>query len=374
MNQPNRWSGSLQARASEEDAAGQHQPSASKPKVVVVVLNWNGWEDTVQCLRSLQAVTYPNMDVVVVDNGSGPADVAEIGRWTPRVTLIENHRNLGFSGGNNVAIRRALGDPRTDYVLVLNNDVLVEPDFLDHMIATAVQQDAGMVSPTVLSLSDRTSVDRLGIVISAALLGYDMKRWEGREPFCPSGCCALYHRELLAAVELDGEYFDEDFFAYAEDVDLGMRAVVRGFRGALAPQAVVYHKGSASTHIRSPFSQFHGHRNTIWYIVKSVPTAILVRHLHWIVLGQLLPLVVNAARGRFLFLLRAQLAGLWGIPHMLRKRRAVLGRGRVHTGLVQRRLDPRPFYLFPLRRPRRWLARLLARLLGRAIQQQDADA
>lgn len=342
---------------------------ASEPRVAVVVLNWNGGQDTVQCLRSLQAVTYPNVEIIVVDNGSAPADVAALRQWTSRVTLIENQANLGFSGGNNVAIRRALSDPRTEYVLVLNNDVLVEPDFLGHMIETAVRRDAGMVSPVVISLADRKTVDRLGIVISAALLGYDMKRWEGQDPFCPSGCCALYSRQLLMAVELDGEYFDEDFFAYVEDVDLGMRAVVRGFRGALARQATVYHKGSASTYIQSPFSQYHGHRNTIWYLAKSVPASVLIRHVHWILLGQLLPLIPNVARGRFGLLVRAKAAGMRGIPRMLRKRHALLARRPVHADLVERRLDPRPFYLFPPERPRR----LIARLLGRPITKQDAD-
>ncbi len=360
----------MTGRMRKAEAPGHLSESMDNPSVVVVVLNWNGSQDTVQCLRSLQAVTYSNVEIIVVDNGSAPADVAELRKWTSRVTLIENPGNVGFSGGNNIGIRRALEDPQTDYVLVLNNDVLVEPDFLMHMIDAASQQDAGMVSPTVLNLGDKKTVDRLGIVISTALHGYDMKRWEGRDPFCPSGCCALYSRELLAAVEMDGEYFDEDFFAYVEDVDLGMRAVVRGFRGALAPKAVVYHKGFASTYFRSPFSQYHSHRNTIWYLAKSVPAAVLVRHMHWILLDQLLQLTPNAARGRFWLLVRAKAAGLLGIPRMIRKRCALLARRPVHAVLVERRLDPRPFYLFPPKR----LRRLLARLLGRPVTTPDADA
>lgn len=341
---------------------------ASEPRVVIAVLNWNGWQDTVQCLRSLQAVTYENMEIILVDNGSTPADLVELRKWAAQVRLIENSVNLGFAGGNNVAIRTALADPRTDYVLVLNNDVVVEPDFLDQMIATA-QQGADMVSPRVLNLADRKTVDRLGIVISAALLGYDMKRQEGRAPFCPSGCSALYSRKLLGAVALDGQYFDEDFFAYVEDVDLGMRAVVRGFRGALAHQAVIYHKGSASTYAQSPFSIYHGHRNTIWYLAKSVPTKVLVHHLHWVILGQVLPLITNALRGRLGLIARAKIDGMRGIPRMLRKRRTVLGQGPVHTALVESLLDPRPFYLFPPRRLRRWLARLL----GRSLPHLDVD-
>ena len=315
-----------------------------EPRVVVIVLNWNGVQDTVQCLRSLQAVTYGNMETIVVDNGSGRSDVAELRRWTSQVTLLENPTNLGFSGGNNVAIRRALGDPRTDYVLILNNDVVVEPDCVGHMISTAIRQDAGMVSPVVLTLADKKTVDRLGIVISAALLGYDMKRWEGSEPFCPSGCAALYSRQLLEATRVEGEYFDEDFFAYAEDVDLGIRAALRGFHAALASAAVVYHKGSASTFVQSPVSLYHRHRNTIWYLAKSVPRHSLLRHAHWIIIAQWLSLASHLFRGRFRLILSAKLAGLHGIRRMLAKRRLIQTDGKVNVANFERLLDRRPFY------------------------------
>lgn len=333
----------------------------STPKVFVIVLNWNGWKDTIECFESLTQIRYPNYGVIVVDNGSTAQDRDALRRWRDRVTLIEQETNRGFAGGNNIGIRHALRDPATEYVLILNNDTVVDPRFLDEMVETALSRNVDMVSPTVLTHADRATIDRLGIVISAALLGYDMKRWEGREPLCPSGCCALYSRQLLEAVQVEGEYFDEDFFAYAEDVDLGIRAVLRGYRAALAPRAIVYHKGSASTFVQSPFSQYHGHRNTLWYLAKSVPASVLMRHIHWVVAGQLLPLLPNAARGRLGLLLRAKIDGLRGIPRMLRKRRAVL-RGDVNEDLLGSLLDRRPFYLFPPKRPSR-LARLLRTLL-----------
>jgi GT2 family glycosyltransferase len=328
----------------------------ASPTVAVIVVNWNGGTNTMECLQSLQRVRYPNVKVIVVDNASHPGEVAQLRRWGNGVTLLENSSNLGFSGGNNVGIRHALKDPTTAYVLILNNDVVVEPEFLTEMVETARAGNADMVSPTVLSHADKATIDRLGIVVSRALLGYDMKRWEGKEPLCPSGCCALYSRRLLGAVEHNGEYFDEDFFAYAEDVDLGLRAVLRGFRGALAARAIIYHKGSASTALESPFSQYHGHRNTIWYLAKSVPVSTLLRHLPWVLVGQLGPLFSNAARGRFRVILQAKIDGVRGIPRMLKKRRAIFGGGGTKTDLLEGMLDPRPFYLHP---PRHLLRRLL---------------
>jgi GT2 family glycosyltransferase len=340
----------------------KYQPPPSDqmnmPGVAIVVLNWNGLEHTSECLASLRRLKYPHAHVIVVDNGSQAEELVQLRKWGTFLTLLENNSNLGFAGGNNVGIRHALKDPTTDYVLILNNDVVVEPEFLTEMIETASTGRADMISPTVLSYADRKTIDRLGIVISTALLGYDMKQWEGKEPVCPSGCCALYSRRLLEAIEDDGEFFDEEFFAYAEDVDLGLRAVLRGFRGALAPRAIIYHKKSASTAVQSPFSLYHGHRNTIWCLAKTVPAPIVLRHLHWVVAGQLLPLLANATRGRFRLLLRAKIDGLRGIPRMLRKRRAQTQAGRTNEHLLESLLDPRPFYLFP---PRHFLRRLLGR-------------
>ena len=140
-----------------------------EPRVVVIVLNWNGVQDTVQCLRSLQAVTYGNMETIVVDNGSGRSDVAELRTWTSQVTLLENPTNLGFSGGNNVAIRRALSDPRTDYVLILNNDVVVTAGWLRRQLALLEMDRAiAIVGPTTNATSGAQLV---GTVLLIAVIG-----------------------------------------------------------------------------------------------------------------------------------------------------------------------------------------------------------
>ncbi len=324
------------------------QPEDMKcPKVVIVVLNWNGWENTLECIQSLKNVHFDNFQVIVVDNGSNAEDLVHLRQCAGFgfITLLEQAENRGFSGGNNIGIRYALNDPRTEYVLILNNDTVVEPGFLTAMVEAARSKGADMVSATVFKYAERQTIDRLGLVISKALLVYDMKQWEGMEPFCPSGCCALYSRRLLEAVEIDGQYFDEDFFAYAEDVDLGIRAMLLGYRSALAPRAVIYHKGSAATFLRSPFSQYHTHRNTIWYLAKSVPPSVLWRHAFWILAGQILVIFTNMRRRRALLIAKAKLHGIWGIPKMLRKRRIIQNTGQPDARAVEKALDHRPFYL-----------------------------
>jgi len=336
------------------------------PRVAVLVLNWNDWRSTIECLQTLRNVTYPNYRVVVVDNGSGAEDVAQLRRWTGWAELLENSANRGFAGGSNVGIHQVLRDPATEYVLTLNNDTTVEPDFLTKMVEAAVHEHVDMVSPTIMQYADRRTIDRLGLVLSKALLGFDMKQWDGKDPFCPSGCCALYSRQLLEAVQLHGEYFDEDFFAYAEDIDLGIRAVLRGYKAALARGAIVYHKGSAATAVNSPFALYHTHRNSVWYLAKSVPTATLIHHGFWILVGQTATVITNIRRRRGVLVFRAKLAGLRGVGKMLRKRREIQQAQRVDLPDFEKALDGRPFYLLGprLRRYLHHLAGVPKRMLG----------
>lgn len=317
-----------------------------RPRVAVVIVNWNGWRHTVTCLESVQQLRYPDLQVVLVDNDSGPEDREALRPWADRVTLVELEQNLGFAGGYNAGIRRALLDPAVAYVFVLNNDTTVDPDCVSGLVQAAQTRQADMVSPVVLAASDRRTVDRLGLVLSTALLGFNMTRWEDREPFCPSGCAALYSRRLLESVALDGEYFDEDFFAYVEDLDLGIRAVLHGYRCVLAREALVYHYGAAASPPGSLLPLRLRHRNTIWCLLKSVPVQTLLRHAGWIAVAQLLGVVRAAARGQGTAVVGAEVAGLGGVHRMVRKRRAMSLRGPMDVHALERTLDPRPFYLF----------------------------
>lgn len=313
------------------------------PAVAVVVVNWNGSRYTIPCLQSLRRSHYPNLRLVVVDNGSDAEDLAALRGATEGTTLLELDRNLGFAGGYNAGIRRALQDVAVEHVLVLNNDTLIEPGCVPALVAAARDRQGDMVSPVVLAASDRTSVDRLGLVLTKAFLPFNMTQWEGREPFCPSGCAALYSRRLLESTALNGEYFDEDFFAYSEDLELGIRAVLQRYRNVLAHDAIVYHHGGAASPPGSELPMRLRHRNTIWCLLKTVPGSVVLRHLGWIIAAQVLSLVRAVGRGQGGAVLNAKAAGLRGWAVMLRKRRAILSRG-VDANALDHALDPRPFY------------------------------
>ena len=222
-------------------------PSAT-PRTLVVVLNWNGAEDTLACLESLRALDYPAFDVLVIDNGSRASVVPEVRRQFPQHRCVELPTNLGYAGGNNVGLRDALAGGY-DFVWVLNNDTAVEPDALASAVAAARAPRVAAVGGKVLDFADRSrlwmtygAIDYRQSLVRLAGWGerdrgqYDQERDVEWVPGCALllSCAAL--REVGA--------FDERFFAYHEDVDWCTSARERGWRIVYEPRSVVLHKGN----------------------------------------------------------------------------------------------------------------------------------
>ncbi len=335
------------------------------PYVFIVVLNWNGWLDTIECINSLRRITYNNFRIVICDNNSSDESLDRIREWAclngvrivsdmvyskfefmqnnnfemgpgcdeedessdlpvhNNIIIIKNIENSGFAGGNNIAIRYAL-NAGAQYILILNNDVVVAPDFLTEMVKAAIDEKADMVAPVITDYNTPDVIDRIGITLTRTGLGYDRKHKTDGPFFCPSGCAALYSRELLKSIECKGEYFDEDFFAYCEDLDLGFRARLNGFNAAVAMNAAVRHKGGrAFGGTRSEKQYYLRHRNTIWLIVKNYSISFLLRSLPFIILIQLLGLIKNIGGKFSMPVLKGKIDGIKGIGKMLEKRRII---------------------------------------------------
>jgi GT2 family glycosyltransferase len=220
------------------------------PRVLVIVLDWNGASDTLACLTSLATVDYPTFDVLVVDNGSRQSVAPAVRARFPAVRCIELPTNLGYAGGNNVGLRHALADGY-DYAYVLNNDTVVEPGALRAAIAAARRTDAAVVGGKVVALDDPSRlwmtygrVDYRQSLV--ALEGWgepDRGQYDAtRDVEWVPGCALLFSSRALADVGL----FDERFFAYHEDVDWCTRARKRGWRVVFEPAAVVRHRGNAT--------------------------------------------------------------------------------------------------------------------------------
>jgi len=214
------------------------------PKVTIVILNWNGLRDTVECLESLKSITYPNYEIIVVDNGSVGNDVKILEeKYSSYAHIIANGRNLGFAAGNNVGIRQALRIG-TDYVLVLNNDTVVDPLFLSELV-TAAEKDSriGAVGPKLYYYDNPA---RLLLRQLYGKVGNTAKEMETL-----AGAAFLVRRNALEEVGL----LDEVFYpAYCEDRDFFERLKEHGYRILCVPTSKVYHKMSATTN-RDPYSQ-----------------------------------------------------------------------------------------------------------------------
>jgi GT2 family glycosyltransferase len=225
-------------------------PTQSAPLVVIVVLNWNGRDDTVACVESLRGLRYQNARVLIVDNGSTDDSVAVFARRFPDLRCLQTGSNLGFAEGNNVGMRMALADG-ADYVWLINNDATVDPDALDRLVEAAESRpDVGIVGPKIYYAAEPRRIWFAGGTISPlGRLGHegwnriDEGQWDTpRETTYVTGCAFLVKRAVLEKVGL----FAPEYFLLFEEVDLCLRARRAGFRCWVEPRAVVYHKVSAS--------------------------------------------------------------------------------------------------------------------------------
>lgn len=310
--------------------------------VTVIVVNWNGGELLTQCLRALAGQSLPPARILVVDNGStdGSAELAEA---IPGVTLRKTGENLGFAAANN----RAFQECDTEFVALLNPDALPEPDWLASLVAAAqAYPDAAAFGSRQMKQGAPDTLDGVGDVyhFSGAVWRDRNGRVQrevdrvAKEIFCACAAAVLYRREAL----LDVGGFDEDFFCYVEDVDLGFRLRLAGYSCRYVPEAVVHHVGSACTGGQnSDFSVYHGHRNLIWAFIKNMPGLLFWALLPAHVLLNLAAIGHFVKHGRGRLILRSKWDAIGGVAKMWRKRRALQASRRARIGDIWRVMDKR---------------------------------
>ena len=234
------------------------------PRVIITILNWNGLNDTLECLQSVSELEYENRQVVVIDNGSEDGSPEQIRAKYPSITLLENKANLGYTGGNNVGIRYAL-ENGADYVWLLNNDVIVNHDCLDRLVSTAEQhQDIGLLSPIISYDFEATPFKYYGVLIDRKAFRLDSVQmptaWDDKglaRDLLVVGTALLIKCSVVRRIG----YLDERYFAYDEDLDYSLRAIEAGFRTYLEPKAFVHHKGTRSLGANSPIRTYLLQRN-----------------------------------------------------------------------------------------------------------------
>ena len=277
------------------------------PKVFIIILNWNNWADTEECLKSLENNDYPNCEVVVVDNGSD--EKLEI--LDSKIKVIYNEENLGFSEGNNIGIRYALKNG-ADYVLLLNNDTIASDDFLGKLVeAGESNKKIGFLGPKIYSLAEDIKVrpsdldDNKQIWFAGGRVNwlYNKGTMKGygeidkgqydlpalQETKYITGCCLLAKREAIKKIGL----MPDEYFLYYEDADWSLRAKKLGFKVVFVPAAKIWHKCSKSTVEGSPSYIYYHSRNGLVLAQKFVPWFVLpfvYLDVFWRVIKQLIKL------------------------------------------------------------------------------------
>lgn len=255
-------------------------------KVSVVIPNYNGIKYLKSCLDSLRTQTLQEFDIICVDNGSTDGSVEFVENEYPSVQMIKLHTNTGFCHAVNVGILKS----QTEYVLLLNNDTQAEPEFLEEMLkGIDGKQHIFSGSAKILQYHDRTKMDDAGDLYNA--LGWAFARGKGKsetlykEPvkiFAACGAAVILRRQAAREIGL----FDEEHFAYLEDMDIGYRAKIAGYENWYFPQARVYHVGSATSGSQyNVFKVRYSSRNNVYMIYKNMPLVQILLNLPLLLIG-----------------------------------------------------------------------------------------
>ncbi len=366
-----------------------------KPKVSIIILNWNGWKDTIECLESLYQITYPNYDVILVDNGSEDESIEKIKEYCDgkikveskffkydpnnkpikiieyareeaeaggrkekkitdspsnrKLTIIKNEKNYGFAEGNNIALRYSFKDSSIRYIVTLNNDVIVDSNWLNEMMIIAERDNKiGSVMPKVLHYDSPHLINTTGILItgdgSGANRGFLEKDNENfsiiEEIFGPSAVSTLYRKKTLENIKVRGWYFDPDYFVYNEDTDLAYRMMLCGWKSIFTPRAITYHKHSATSGTYSAFKSYYSQRNRWWTSFKNYPFSyVIYSYFYYVVKMVLIFRAYKKGEGRapifvkklsfkkiIYILLKSFFDAHKELPALIKKRREIQGK------------------------------------------------
>ncbi len=311
------------------------------PKASIIIPNWNGKHHLDVCFASLRQQTEQDFETILVDNGSEDGSQAHVREQYPEVMLIENGANLGFTGACIKGYEASAGE----FVVLLNNDTEVTPSWLETLLAGFEKHaDVGSTIGKILLFDERNKLHTAGDLVrvdgSPANRGVwqtDMGQFD-QEEFIMSGCGAAvaYRRSALEEVG----FLDDSFYFSCEDVDLGWRLNLAGWRVLYVPDAVIYHKVKASS---SALASFYDKRNQLYLIWKNYPAGLLRKNRRAIIQQQLKltrEALVHwrgeAARAS----LRGQLAGLFGFFRMLPSRRKIMSGRRLSDDSLMKLFTP----------------------------------
>jgi hypothetical protein len=242
----------------------------TSPLAYIILLNWNGWRDTIECIGSCLKLAYPNYHILIVDNGSTDGSEAILRERFPAIEMLQTGENLGFAGGNNVGMRHAL-DAGADYIWLLNNDTIVDPNALQELVKAAeAEKGLSMVGSKIYYYGEPNKIWFAGGIWSPNKL-FLQHRGEGEidngqyDEISPvyfiTGCSLLIKADLIRRIG----FMSADYFLYWEDTDWSARAHRAGARVLYAPKSLVWHKIAASIETKSYLQGYYYCRNRLLF-------------------------------------------------------------------------------------------------------------
>jgi GT2 family glycosyltransferase len=239
--------------------------------VYIILINYNGLQDTIECLESILKIKYKRYKIILVDNASGENEASILSNKFPEIKILTNKINLGFTGGNNLGIKEALKDEECKYILIINNDTIVPRDFLDKLIIYADLNPDTLISPKILfNKTDRIQCMGCKILKPFGIsLNYlkNKKSYKINRIITPdflSGCCILIPTKIIKQIGL----FNDLYFAYWEDTEYCFRSKKAGYKLAVLPNSFIWHKHSKSSESNPGKKQYLLIRNQIIFVMK----------------------------------------------------------------------------------------------------------
>jgi hypothetical protein len=330
-------------------------------ETAVIIANWNGKKYLKDCFDSLRAQSCKDFKIILVENGSKDGSEDFVREKYPEVEIVRLKENVGFAKGYNIGIQKAFEDRNIEYAFVLNNDTKLDEKCIEEFLGLAKKHpEAGSIQSKVLNFFDPRKIDCAGILLSADGVatnrGYSEKDsgqyGDEVEIFGASGAASLFSRKALEKTKLsDGEYFDNSYFAYYEDVDLAWRLRLAGFKSYFCPKALVHHIHSATAGQISGFKAYYLNRNRFFTLIKNYPLCRLVLILFILTpvryIFLLFRVIMKKGRkgeelsGQSKTMVAKEILRAWrsvvtNLPSLIRKRRAIRKNKKVNCREIRR--------------------------------------
>ena len=314
--------------------------AAQPPSISIIVVNWNGAQILPQCLAAISAQTIKDYEVIVVDNASGDGSADEIEKDWPGIQVLRLEKNIGFAAANNRAALLAKGRG----LALLNNDAFPNANWLETLIA-ATQRHTEVVffASCLVQAKEPNHIDSAGDICHISGLAWnrghnqivDRAILKTEEVFSPCAAAGFYERN--AFLQVGG--FDEIYFSHHEDIDLGFRLRLFGWRCLYIPEAIVKHIGSASFGGENAQTIYQAHRNMVWTYFKNMPGHLVWQYLPAHLLANLIFLFYYSVSGQAKPIWRAKWDALKGLPKIFRMRRKIQILSKVHPNEIKQVLD-----------------------------------